>query len=119
MHQFSSAQIRKQNYIVLAVVVVLLIFGLGVHGYFNQALRPVDPHNPQMVKVRVPKNSTDAQVSRILKHRGIVRNRFVFYYYLQTHKTHGVKAGTFDLRKNQSVQVITETLQESQHATKR
>lgn len=119
MHRFSSEYIRKQNYSVLIVIVILLGVGIGVHGYFNHALKPVNERSHQTVKVQIPANSTDLQVSRILKRHGLVRNRFVFYYYLQTHKTHGLKAGTFRLHKSQSIQEITETLQESQHAKKR
>lgn len=116
MHRFSSDYIRKQNYLVLVIIIILLAIGVGVHGYFNHSLKPVRPGSQQVVKVVIPANSTDSQVSRILKERGLVRNRFVFYYYLQTHKTHGLKAGTFRLQKGQSIQEITENLQESRHA---
>lgn len=118
MHRFSSKYIRKQNYIVLAVLVVLIICGLIVHGYFNYSLTPVRQTSTKTVKVVIPKSSTDQQVSEILKQRGLVRSRYVFYYYLQTHKTHGVKAGTFRLKSSQSIPEITTQLQESQHAKK-
>lgn len=118
MHQFSSKYIRKQNYIVLAVLVVLVICGLVIHGYFNYSLTPVQQNSTKTVKLVIPESSTDQQVSVILKQRGLVRSRYVFYYYLQTHKTNGVKAGTFRLKKSQSIPEITTQLQESQHAKK-
>lgn len=116
MHQFSSKEIRQQNYIVLIVVAVLFMVGLIVHGYFNYSLQPVDREAQSTVKVTIPQNSTDQQVSVLLKEQGLVRSRYVFYYYLQTHKTNGVKAGTFHLKKSQSIQELTAELQESQRA---
>ncbi|WP_251547961.1 endolytic transglycosylase MltG [Limosilactobacillus caecicola] len=118
MHRFSSKQIRKQNYIVIAVVVFLLAVGLIIHGYFNYALTPLNRQNDQTVRVHIPRNSNDQQVSAILKRAGLVRSRYVFYYYLQTHKTNGVKAGTFYLQKSQSIPEIVTHLQESTHAKK-
>lgn len=116
MHKFSSKDIRKQNYIVLMIVILLLIVGLLVHGYFNYSLKPVSTEDATNVKVTIPKNSTDHQVSEILKQHHLVRSQYVFYYYLQTHKTHGVKAGIFNLQKNQSIPEMVVRLQESRHA---
>lgn len=118
MHQFSSKYIRKQNYIVLAILAVFVVCGLIIHGYFNHALTPVKTTSKNQVKVVIPPRSTDQQVSQILKRRGLVRSRYVFYYYLQTHKTNGVKAGTFRLKKSQSIPEMTIQLQESRHAKK-
>ena len=116
MHKFSSKEIRKQNYIVLTILILLLAVGLLVHEYFNYSLKPVSTSNSRVVKVTIPQNSTDQQVSRILKQHQLVRSRYVFYYYLQTHKTHGVKAGTFNLRSTQSIPEMVVHLQESRRA---
>ena len=118
MHQFSSKQIRQQNYFALFILGLFLVIGLCIHGYFNYSLTPVDQDSQQLVRVTIPQNSNDQQVSTILKQRNLVRSRYVFYYYLQTHKTHGVKAGTFALRKSQSVPELTTQLQENRHAKK-
>lgn len=118
MHKFSSQEIRKQNYIVLAIVALLVIVSLLVHEYFNYSLKPVSTEDSRIVKVTIPQNSTDQQVSRIVKKHQLVRSRYVFYYYLQTHKTHGVKAGTFNLRKTQSIPEMVTHLQESKRAKK-
>lgn len=119
MHRFSKEYIRKQNFWVTVVVIVLIVLGLGVHSYFNYSLKPVAADSHQTVKVVIPKNCTDREVAAILKRRGLVRSQYVFYYYLQTHKTHGLKAGTFYLHKSLSIQELTAHLQESQHAKKK
>ncbi|WP_295728383.1 endolytic transglycosylase MltG [uncultured Limosilactobacillus sp.] len=118
MHQFSSKQIRKQNYLALVILGVFCAIGLCIHSYFNYSLTPVDKDPQRSVRIIIPRNSTDQQVSKILKQQDLVRSQYVFYYYLQTHKTNGVKAGTFELKKSQSVPEITTQLQENRHAKK-
>ena len=49
MHKFSSKEIRKQNYIVLTIVILLLAVGLLVHEYFNYSLKPVSTSNSRVV----------------------------------------------------------------------
>ena len=118
MHQFSKKQIRRQNWLALVILALCLVVGICVHGYFNYSLTPVNQNSQKMKKVVIPRNSTDQQVSAILKQQDLVRSRYVFYYYLQTHKTNGVKAGTFTLKQSKSVPEITVRLQENRHAKK-
>lgn len=118
MHRFSKKQIRQQNLLALVIVALFLAVGVCVHGYFNYSLTPVNKNSQKTKKVIIPRNSTDQQVSTILKRQELVRSRYVFYYYLQTHKTNGVKAGTFTLKQSQSVPEITVRLQENRHAKK-
>jgi UPF0755 protein len=48
----------------------------------------------------------------LLKKQKLVRNAYVFDYYLQTHKTQGIKAGRFYLKRSQSTPQIVEKLQQ-------
>lgn len=51
-----------------------------------------------------------------MKEKQLVRSAYVFSYYLQTHKTKGVKAGKFRLAQTQSVPQIAAELQSSRAA---
>lgn len=105
-------KLKKQNRLVLVIIVLLVAAGLAIHQYFNYALRPVSSASQQRVTV----TATDDEVARILKEKQLVRSAYVFSYYLQTHKTKGVKAGKFRLAQTQSVPQIAAELQSSRAA---
>lgn len=109
-------KLKKQNRLVLVILVLLVAAGLAIHQYFNYALRPVSSASRQRVTVTVPRGATDDEVARILKEKQLVRSAYVFSYYLQTHKTKGVKAGKFRLTQTQSVPQIAAELQSSRAA---
>lgn len=109
----TDERLRRQNRVVIAILVILICCGLGIHQYFNYALKPVDSSSKQTVRVQIPKGATDRQVSTILKSKHVVRSRFVCDYYLQTHKSSGVKAGTFKLKASYSTPQIVSLLQQS------
>ena len=104
-------KLKKQNRLVLVILVLLVAAGLAIHQYFNYALRPVSSASRQRVTVTIPRGATDDEVARILKEK-----QLVFSYYLQTHKTKGVKAGKFRLTQTQSVPQIAAELQSSRAA---
>ena len=109
-------QLRRQNRFVIGLVVVLVALGLAIHQYFNYALQPVSPNNRASVTVTIPKGATDDEVGAILKKKRLVRSSYVFSYYLQTHKTSGIKAGQFTLDRSLTVPQITRQLQNSRAA---
>lgn len=112
-------QLRRQNRFVIGLVVVLVALGLAIHQYFNYALRPVASGSRTRVTVVIPKGATDDEVGTILQEKRVIKSAFVFSYYLQTHKTSGVKAGTFTLNRSLTVPQIAGRLQDSQAAKRR
>lgn len=109
-------KLKRQNRIVLVLLGILVVTGLAIHQYFNYALQPVNGGNHTRVMVTIPRGATDDEVGTILKQKHLVRSSFVFSYYLQTHKTAGVKAGRFTLNRSLTVPQITEQLQTSRAA---
>lgn len=112
MPHFTEPQIRRQNRIVLILLAILIIGGLVVHGWFNHELLPVDTSDRTPRSVKISQGMTDKQVGVLLQKKRLVRSAYVFNYYLQTHKTNGIKAGRFYLRRSQSTPQIVEKLQE-------
>lgn len=109
-------KLKRQNRLVLVLLALLVVVGLGIHQYFNYALTPVNRSSTARVTVTIPQGATDDQVAAILKKHGLIRSRYVFSYYLQTHKTSGVKASHFTLRQSSFVPQIANRLQENQAA---
>ena len=112
----TNEKLHRQNRVVLIILVLLTCCGLGIHQYFNYALRPVDPSANQVLSVKIPQGATDHQVGVILKKKRLVRSSFVCDYYLQTHKESGVKAGTFKLKASYSTPQFVSLLQESRES---
>lgn len=104
---------------VLVLLGIIIIAGLAIHQYFNYSLRPVDSNSHQRITVVIPTGATDHRVAKILKKHRLVRSQFVFDYYLQTHKTHGVKAGKFHLTRSATVPELVGILQQNQAVKKR
>lgn len=111
-------QLRRQNRLVVVLIILLVAIGLGIHQFFNYSLQPVAKNDRQTVTVVIPSGATDSEVAQIMKKHHLVRSRYVFDYYLQTHKTEGVKAGRFMLRRSLSVQELVAKLQQNQAAKK-
>ncbi|MDD6432102.1 MAG: hypothetical protein PUF79_03140 [Lactobacillaceae bacterium] len=112
-------QLKQQNRVVLILIGLIIIAGLAIHQYFNYSLKPVDSSDHQRVTVVIPAGATDHRVAKILKEHHLVRSQFVFDYYLQTHKTHGVKAGKFRLTRSATVPELAGILQQNRAAKKR
>lgn len=116
LKHFSPAQLRKQNRIVIIIVIVMVIAALAVRQVFNRSLRPVDADDHQRVEVVIDRGATDKQVAAQLKKKGLIRSSLVFDYYLQTHKSDGVKAGRFVLRRSMSIPQLVSRLQNTHYA---
>ena len=67
-------KLKKQNRLVLVILVLLVATGLAIHQYFNYALRPVSSASQQRVTVTIPRGATDDEVARILKEKQLVRS---------------------------------------------
>ncbi|WP_283583451.1 endolytic transglycosylase MltG [Limosilactobacillus difficilis] len=116
MNHFSKKQLRRQNTVVLIIIIMMVVLGLTIHQVFTARLAAVNTSDRQAIAVTIPRGATDRQVGAILKQRHLVRSAYVFDYYLETHKTHGVKAGTFHLRRTMTTPQIVAALQERQLA---
>ncbi|WP_295747391.1 endolytic transglycosylase MltG [uncultured Limosilactobacillus sp.] len=116
LKHFSPTQLRRQNRIVLVVIVIMVAAALTVRQVFDHSLHPVDPTDHQRVEVVIPRGATDKQVATRLKDKGLIRSALVFDYYLQTHKSDGVKAGRFVLRRSMSTPQLVSRLQKTHYA---
>ncbi|WP_367342202.1 endolytic transglycosylase MltG [Limosilactobacillus sp.] len=116
MKHFTKQQLRRQNVVVLVIIALVIIACLVTHQVFDQSLRPVNPSDPAIVRVTVPRGATDKEVGVLLKQHHLVRSAYVFDYYLQTHKTTGVKAGQFKMTRKMSTPQIVRNIQKRQLA---
>lgn len=116
LKHFSAEELRRQNRIVIVIIVIMLAAGLWIHHVFNQNLQPVDRDDDRRVAVVISRGATDRQLTTTLKDKGLIRSQLVFDYYLQTHKSDGVKAGRFYLRRSMSTPQLVSRLQTTHYA---
>ena len=95
MPHFTKQQIRRQNIVTLLVIVILIVSGLIAHGWFNHELLPVDADDQTRRVVVIPKGTTDKRAGTLLKKQKLVRNAYVFDYYLQTPRRRALRQGAF------------------------
>lgn len=94
----------------VVVAVLLLLAGSAIAGLFwwyQQQLQPVDVNATERTRVVIESGSTPSIIADQLKDRGLIRNTAAFSLYINLSKTRDtLKAGTYNLQKNESVEQI-------------
>jgi len=94
--------------ILFVVLAALIIGGFYVH---NSIYNPIDASDSSNISVSIKKGSNANDVADILKEKGLIKNRTLFYGY--TRITGGDKsliAGRYDLNKSMNVPEILEQI---------
>lgn len=93
----------------LFLVLVVLIIG-GFYSY-NSIYNPVDISNTENISVSISKGSTANDIADILKEKGLIKNRTLFYFYTRiTGADKSLIAGRYDLNKSMNVPDILEQI---------
>ncbi len=107
---------------IVSMIIVLLLAALVagvifIHRTYNNNLKPVSSDNTPYI-VTIEPNSTPAAIADILYKKGLIRNDWVFEWYVRRNQIGDeLKAGTYVLRQSQSVSEITQTLKEGKIST--
>lgn len=98
--------------IALALLVVLssIIIFIGV--YFNTNLKPVDKNSDEVKVVVIPTKASTKKIGEILEKEGLVRSGQFFYVYCRIYNINDLKASTYELSPNMSLEKIIEILKE-------
>jgi UPF0755 protein len=68
-------------------VMFFIVIGAGVGGalYIANALQPVSP-SEESVRIKVPPGSSSSQIAKLLEEHGLIKDSFIFTYYLKVKK---------------------------------
>ncbi|MBM7584779.1 UPF0755 protein [Bacillus pakistanensis] len=107
-----EAKVIRKIVGIVALVLVLLIGGTALGGYFyvKSALKPVDPKDNKPVKVEIPIGSGVTSIGNILEESGIIKNSLVFKYFVKFNNESGFQAGAYDLTPSMTLNEIVTSL---------
>ena len=97
-------------YASIAMASVFLIAVIAAFLYVNSALKPYDADNEDIIKVEIPIGSSTATIANILEENNIIKNAFVFKYYVKFQNESGFQAGNYELTQAMTLDEIIESL---------
>lgn len=110
--QEQPKQARKIIWIVAAMVVLMFVLiGSFGYNYVQSALKPLDPKSHKKIQVKIPIGSTNKQIGVILEEKKVIKNGFIFAYYVRTKKFASFKAGYYELTPSMTLTQIAQELQ--------
>ncbi|WP_285765437.1 endolytic transglycosylase MltG [Peribacillus sp. SI8-4] len=109
--QGEARLVRKIIMITIASLIVLIgIVGLVGFLYINSAMKPVDPDDDTIKKVKIPIGSSVNGISTLLEEQGIIKDARVFKYYIKFRNESGFQAGEYKLSPSMPIEDIVTSI---------
>ncbi|PKF89017.1 endolytic transglycosylase MltG [Bacillus sp. BA3] len=109
--QGEAKLVRKIIMITIASLIVLIgIVGLVGFLYINSAMKPVDPDDDTIKKVKIPIGSSVNGISTLLEEQGIIKDARVFKYYIKFRNESGFQAGVYKLSPSMPIEDIVTSI---------
>ncbi|MFY0782291.1 endolytic transglycosylase MltG [Peribacillus simplex] len=109
--QGEARLVRKIIMITIASLIVLIgIVGLVGFLYINSAMKPVDPNDDTIKKVKIPIGSSVNGISTLLEEQGIIKDARVFKYYIKFRNESGFQAGEYKLSPSMPIEDIVTSI---------
>ncbi|MGG0848161.1 endolytic transglycosylase MltG [Peribacillus simplex] len=109
--QGEARLVRKIIMITIASLIVLIgIVGLVGFLYINSAMKPVDPDDNTIKKVKIPIGSSVNGISTLLEEQGIIKDARVFKYYIKFRNESGFQAGEYKLSPSMPIEDIVTSI---------
>lgn len=109
--QGEAKLVRKIIMITIASLILLVgIVGLVGFLYINSAMKPVDPDDDTIKKVKIPIGSSVNGISTLLEEQGIIKDARVFKYYIKFRNESGFQAGEYKLSPSMPIEDIVTSI---------
>ncbi|MGE7182804.1 endolytic transglycosylase MltG [Peribacillus sp. NPDC006672] len=109
--QGEARLVRKIIMITIASLILLIgIVGLVGFLYINSAMKPVDPDDDTIKKVKIPIGSSVNEISTLLEEQGIIKDARVFKYYIKFRNESGFQAGEYKLSPSMPIEDIVTSI---------
>ncbi|SNS61335.1 UPF0755 protein [Bacillus sp. OK838] len=109
--QGEAKLVRKIIMITIASLILLIgIVGLVGFLYINSAMKPVDPDDDTIKKVKIPIGSSVNEISTLLEEQGIIKDARVFKYYIKFRNESGFQAGEYKLSPSMPIEDIVTSI---------
>ncbi|MBD8587873.1 endolytic transglycosylase MltG [Peribacillus simplex] len=109
--QGEAKLVRKIIMITIASLILLIgIVGLVGFLYINSAMKPFDPDDDTIKKVKIPIGSSVNGISTLLEEQGIIKDARVFKYYIKFRNESGFQAGEYKLSPSMPIEDIVTSI---------
>ena len=120
--KFNKSRSKSRKSLIILTVVALVILGLVIAGFmvrrtYQENLKPLSTISKTHV-VTIEEGSTTAEIADVLYGKGVIKSDWAFEWYVRNEQLRDqLKAGTYSVDQNQSVQQIVEVLVSGKVAT--
>ena len=104
-------KLKKGPKIVLIILVLLAFIFIGSAVFWMYLASPVDTNDKRAIEVVIPEGATASKIGTILKEKDLIKNEMFFKIYLKFNKKSSLKATTYVLKKNMSLDEIISALE--------
>ena len=109
-----NAKKGKKSVLKIILIILFLIIVIGaiaVFAWYELSLRPVQDGNLESVIVDIVPGQGTEGIAEALKENNLIKDDLVFKIYCKLNEVNNMRAGTYDLNKNMSVEEIVNKLQ--------
>ncbi|MBO0996477.1 endolytic transglycosylase MltG [Bacillus sp. SD075] len=112
LEQQGEAKLVRKIIMITVASLILLIGVVGLVGflYINSAMKPVDPDDDTIKKVKIPIGSSVNGISTLLEEQGIIKDARVFKYYIKFRNESGFQAGEYKLSPSMPIEDIVTSI---------
>lgn len=112
LEQQGEAKLVRKIIMITIASLILLIGVVGLVGflYINSAMKPVDPDDDTIKKVKIPIGSSVNGISTLLEEQGIIKDARVFKYYIKFRNESGFQAGEYKLSPSMPIEDIVTSI---------
>ena len=96
------------------IAIIFLIIGvllLGMFGLYQYQVSPTDKSSNAKVEVVIKQGMSTSQIASLLKKKYLIRDEFFFKVYMKLNRRDSIKASTYYLSKNMSLDNIVSVLE--------
>lgn len=96
------------------IAIIFLVIGvllLGMFGLYQYQVSPTDKSSNAKVEVVIKQGMSTSQIASLLKKKYLIRDEFFFKVYMKLNRRDSIKASTYYLSKNMSLDNIVSLLE--------
>ena len=97
----------KKAFFLIVIAIILIVISFTC----TYLTSPVNKHNTKEITIEIKSGTGSKQIGKILKDNNIIRSPLAFNIYVKLHHANNLKAGTYQLRQNMSLNDIISELE--------
>ena len=101
---------KAKPLLIILILIALFLMSIGITWVVMAS--PVNKNSDAKIEVVIPSGTTSRQIGTILKKKNLIRSELFFNVYIKLNRVNAMKASTYTMSKNMSLDEIVEVLEE-------